>query len=60
MKKVTLLMMVLISVSAFAAPFVVPFGKDLHYTLRPLENGAIRVTCGGYDEPEESLKLYGR
>ena len=46
--------------SALAAPIAVPFRENLHYTLRPLANGAVRVTCGGYDEPEESLlERYG-
>ena len=50
---------VLVSTAA-AEPYVVPFGNNLHYALRPLANGVVRVTCGGYDEPEESLlERYG-
>lgn len=45
---------VLVSTAA-AEPYVVPFGNNLHYALRPLANGVVRVTCCGYDEPEESL-----
>ena len=43
-----------------ATAFTVPFGENLHYTLRPCAGGVVRVTCGGYDEPDESLlERYG-
>lgn len=56
MKKTAFFAAALAAATAFSEAFVIPFGtNNLHYTLRPLSNGAVRITCGGYDEPEESL-----
>ena len=61
MKKMQFVILAMLVPSiAFASTLTVPFGKNLHYTLRPYEGGVVRITCGGYDEPEESLlERYG-
>ena len=51
---------VLLALHVYAKPFIVPLDGNLHYTLSPCAGGAVRITCGGYDEPEETLlERYG-